>query len=72
MPLWNSIRKWHTKWSLLNDPIGRGMSEVLTATIQNVRAQRKGIEEDKKGDPFGSLSYAIRIHSVVGTANKTG
>ena len=28
--------KWHTKWSLLNDPVGRGMSEVLTATIQNV------------------------------------
>ena len=33
--------KWHMKWSLLNDPIGRGMSEVLTATFQNVRAQRK-------------------------------
>ena len=36
--------KWHTKWSLLNDPVGSGMTEVLTATIQNAfnaRAQGK-------------------------------
>ena len=47
--------KWHTKWSLLNDPVGRGMSEVLTATIQNVRAQRKEMKKSRKViplDPF--------------------
>ena len=47
--------KWHTKWSLLNDPVGRGMSEVLTATIQNVRAQRKEMKKARKViplDPF--------------------
>ena len=47
--------KWHTKWSLLNDPVGRGMSEVLTATIQNVRAQRKEMKKTRKViplDPF--------------------
>ena len=47
--------KWHTKWSLLNDPVGRGMTEVLTATIQNVRAQRKEMRKSKKViplDPF--------------------
>ena len=64
--------KWHTKWSLLNDPIGRGMSEVLTATIQNVRAQRKELKKNKEGDSLRSLSYAIRIYSAVGTVNKTG
>ena len=43
------------KWSLLNDPIGRGMSEVLTTTIQNVRAQRKEMKKARKViplDPF--------------------
>ena len=47
--------KWHAKWSLLNDPVGRGMSEVLTATIQNVRAQRKEMKKSRKViplDPF--------------------
>ena len=47
--------KWHTKWSLLNDPVGRGMSEVLTATIQNVTAQRKEMKKSRKViplDPF--------------------
>ena len=47
--------KWHTKWSLLNDPVGRGMSEVLNATIQNVRAQRKEMKKARKViplDPF--------------------
>ena len=47
--------KWHTKWSLLNDPVGRGMTEVLTATIQNVRAQRKEMRKSNKVvplDPF--------------------
>ena len=47
--------KWHTKWSLLNDPVGRGMTEVLTATIQNVRAQRKEMKRSRKViplDPF--------------------
>ena len=63
--------KWHTKWSLLNDPIGRGMSEVLTATIQNVRAQRKEMKKARKGDSFGSLSYAIRIYGIVGTVDET-
>ena len=63
--------KWHTKWSLLNDPIGRGMSEVLTATIQNVRAQRRELKKSKKGDSFGSLSYAIRLYIVVGTVDET-
>ena len=47
--------KWHTKWSLLKDPVGRGMTEVLSATIQNVRAQRKELKKSRKVvplDPF--------------------
>ena len=55
MPSWNSIQSGIRKWSLLNDPIGRGMSEVLTATIQNVRAQRKDMKKAGKViplDPF--------------------
>ena len=47
--------KWHTKWSLLKDPVGRGMTEVLSATIQNVRAQRKEVKKSRKViplDPF--------------------
>ena len=55
--------KWHTKWSLLNDPVGRGMSEVLTATIQNVRAQRKEMKKSRKViplDPFHMQSeYSV-------------
>ena len=47
--------KWHAKWSLLKDPVGRGMTEVLSATIQNVRAQRKELKKSRKViplDPF--------------------
>ena len=38
----------HTKWSLLKDPVGRGMSEVLTATIQNVRIQKRELRKSRK------------------------
>ena len=40
--------KWHTKWSLLMDPVGRGLSEVLTATIQNVRIQKREFKKSRK------------------------
>ena len=33
--------KWHRNWSLLMDPVGKGMSEVLEATVQHVRTTKK-------------------------------
>ena len=34
------------------DPVGRGLSEVLTATIQNVRIQKKNIKKSRKVVPL--------------------
>ena len=47
--------KWHKNWSLLKDPVGRGMSEVLDATVQHVRTTKKEMKRLMKTiplDPF--------------------
>ena len=47
--------KWHKNWSLLKDPVGRGMSEVLDATVQHVRTTKKEMKKLMKTiplDPF--------------------
>ena len=47
--------KWHKNWSLLMDPVGRGMSEVLDATVQHVRTTKKEMKRLMKTiplDPF--------------------
>ena len=47
--------KWHRNWSLLKDPVGRGMSEVLDATVQHVRTTKKEMKKLMKTiplDPF--------------------
>ena len=47
--------KWHKNWSLLKDPVGKGMSEVLDATVQHVRTTKKEMKRLMKTiplDPF--------------------
>ena len=38
--------KWHAKWSLLKDPVGRGMTEVLSAQRKELKKSRKVISLD--------------------------
>ena len=47
--------KWHRNWSLLMDPVRKGMSEVLEATVQHVRSTKKELKKLMKTiplDPF--------------------
>ena len=49
--------KWHKNWSLLKDPVGRGMSEVLDATVQHVRTTKKEMKRLMKNYTVGSFPY---------------
>ena len=47
--------KWHKHWAILKDPVGKGMAEVLEATVQHVRTTRKEMKRLMKTiplDPF--------------------
>ena len=47
--------KWHRNWSLLMDPVARGMSEVLEATVQHVRTTKKEMKKLMKTIPLDPL-----------------
>ena len=47
--------KWHRNWSLLMDPVGKGMSEVLKATVQHVRTTKKEMKRLMKTLPLDPL-----------------
>ena len=47
--------KWHRNWSLLMDPVGKGMSEVLAATVQHVRTAKKEMKRLMKTLPLDPL-----------------
>ena len=47
--------KWHRNWSLLMDPVGKGMSEVLEATVQHVRTTKKEMKRLMKTLPLDPL-----------------
>ena len=55
--------KWHRNWSLLKDPVGKGMSEVLDATVQHVRTAKKEMKRLMKTLPSDPLhmesGYAV-------------
>ena len=47
--------KWHVKWSMLMDPVGKGLSEVLEATVQHALNTKKETRRVMKAiplDPF--------------------
>ena len=47
--------KWHRNWSLLMDPVGKGISEVLEATAQHVRTTKKEMRTLMKTLPLDPL-----------------
>ena len=47
--------KRHQKWSLLMNPVGKGMSEVLEATVQHVRTTKKEVKRLMKILPLDPL-----------------
>ena len=47
--------KWHRNWSLLMDPVGKGMAEVLEATVQHVRTTKKEMKRLMKTLPLDPL-----------------
>ena len=47
--------KWHRNWSLLMDPVGKGTSEVLEATVQHVRTTKKEMKRLMKTLPLDPL-----------------
>ena len=59
--------KWHAKWSLLMDPVGKGMAEVMAAIVQHVRTTKKEMKTLMKTillDPLHMANgYAILSES---------
>ena len=47
--------KWHKHWAILKDPVGKGMAEVLEATVQHVRTTRKEMKRLMKTIPLDPL-----------------
>ena len=56
--------KWHRNWSLLMDPVGKGMSEVLDATVQHVRTTKKEVKRLMKTLPLDPL-YMENAYTVL-------
>ena len=48
------------KVELLQDPVGKGLSEALAATVQHVRLEKKEIRRSKKTVPLNPYQMETR------------
>ena len=63
--------KRHVRWSMLKDPVGVGLSEVLEATVQRVRTTKTRNETVDEINTIEPIPYGTWIYSSLSRALQT-